>query len=814
MQRGSVMLASTPRAALAVRAAAAVAVTVCLALLMWWGLAGPSQQAEVAAAAELRASEAAMAEARSLAAALSHGSATSVAALEAVHSPHVVRLASLSGAPELAFTSSTLAASAMPFVRCERLYRTGEHFRLLAECLPFAARGALMMVEPAGVSLSQCRADAALALALGRAGFLVIVTARDPWPCAPHLGQVDHFVRLGPSVFVQVRRTQLVSLLGYIAPGALVPAPILLMGPVTSRGEQLDTDALHRSGSRVVVVGAAGSSWSEVAARSGDSDEDALLLWAACRSSVAAVVMRDTAGASALANLPCGQAATECASAEGRKVAVMAPRLARGTPGAAMGTDDAEAAQIASLLASMPPLGGWSDAVGAPGGAGPGAPVAASATQGCSAKAAANGVESNGPGASRSSSEADDGRPAERSALRLAGTSLSPLLRVPVARPDCADVHGLALVQWLLRCMPGRRGLFVQSRTMMWDTMLFQRPQHMARALANRNALVLYMSMGRVMGLLRQAPGAPGVFLADESMSLDAVAGGAVVSLYSTMYWLEADAASRLEAAGNVAVYEYIDAIDSAITYEHSDRLIALRDQSSSSASVVVYTAAALRSDLRGLRKGAELAFVPNGVYPPMYAPSDSSPVPGSIADLVRSGRPMVGYFGAVASWIWQELLVELARAVPEADFVIIGPAYAPAHIPPASTLPPNLRYLGGVPAQDLVLYARHWAVGIIPFRHGDIARTTSPLKLFEYFALGLPVVVTDNMAECTKFDVVRGAADPPGFAAQVRAALEETHDENLRTRIRALAEANSWDHRADDLLAAAARSISARNSS
>ncbi|KAA0153529.1 hypothetical protein FNF31_04688 [Cafeteria roenbergensis] len=729
-------------------------------------------------------------------------------ALESVHSAGVARLARLSGASERELAASGLAEVSMPFVRCEEQYSSKEVFRMLAECLPFAPRGALLMVNAEGTTLAQCKDDLGLALALGRAGFLVVLSGQAPWPCAPYKAGVEDFVRVGPSAYVQSRVYQIPAIVGDIGRDDLVPAPVLLMGSPTSSGEQLDADALHRSGSRVVVVAREGEGWSDSAARSGASDDEAFLLWAVCRSSVSAVVMRHAGGAAALADVPCNRAVRAGPGAAASRVALLSPTLAAGTDGSVLERHDAEAAQLAALLGSMPPLGGWSDAVGEAGGAGPGArtPAAASDSGQAATSAAA------GEGAASAGSLGDAAATGEGSGPTvLAGSGDRPLLTVPLVRAACAEVHGTALNAWLLRCLPGRRGLFVQSHTIRWDMMLFQRPQHMARAMANRNALVLYVGLGRVLGLLKQAPGAPGVFLADPALKLDAIAGGAVITLYSTMHWLEPDAAARLEAAGNVAVYEYIDAIDSAITHGNSPRLVALRDQSSASASVVVYTAAALRPELRAPRPGAQLAFVPNGVYPPMFDVASDAPVPDQVADLVQSGRPTVGYFGAVANWIWQELVVEVARAVPEADFLIIGPAYPPATIPAASTLPRNLRYLGGVPAQDLVLFARHWSVGIIPFRHGDIARTTSPLKLFEYFALGLPVVVTDNMVECTKFDVVRKASEPPEFAAQVRAALRDFQDENLRSRIRLLAEANSWDRRADALLAAVGRAAASR---
>ena len=699
--------------------------------------------------------------------------------MRTLHPTEVVNLSRLSGAHETAFATSKVAPEAVPFVRCGDHYDQSQHFRILAECLPFAPRGALVMVLQDESSEETCHDDVALATALGRAGFLVLVRAHAPWACSPKESWTGHYIRLAPSTFLQVQEARLRSMQGVFSEDELLPAPHLLMGDLTSLPGKPDTDALRSSGAHVVVVARRGLRWSHEAARAGAA-EHGFLLWAACRASVSAVLVRGKASAADMQATSCGS-----------KVRLMSPDLPRPRGADAIPIHDVEAARITALLGDLPQLSGWTDPRSEPGAETGGAPPPK-----CDEDGQGGGV-----------------RGAGAKACPLEQPSLSSRLPLPVVRAPCESTHTTAFVPWLLRCLPGRRGLFVQSHTVSWDMMLFQRPQHMARAMANRNALVLYVGIARVLGLLREAPGAPGVFLGDERIGMWMLKGGAVISLYSTWAIQGVEAAKTLESVGNVAVYEYIDAIDPEISADLAPQLLQLRDASFACASVLAVTARELLDHVGPVRPGVQVKLVPNGVYLPMYEFQADDAVPDAIRDFVASDKPIVGYFGAIAPWIWLELITSVAKLLPEVNFVIIGPAYHPLHLPDASELPSNLRFLGGVPAADLVLYARHWSAGIIPFRHGDIARTTSPLKLFEYFALGLPVVATDSMVECTRFDVVHGASTEAEFASAIEAAIGESKDEDFRNHVLALAEENSWDRRADDMIEAIMAAASFRNS-
>ena len=75
-----------------------------------------------------------------------------------------------------------------------------------------------------------------------------------------------------------------------------------------------------------------------------------------------------------------------------------------------------------------------------------------------------------------------------------------------------------------------------------------------------------------------------------------------------------------------------------------------------------------------------------------------------------------------------------------------------------------------------LPTYASKFDVCTIPFLINDITQATSPLKLFEYMALGKPIVTTD-MRECRKYESVMIAKDKNEFVSLIENAISMEKD-------------------------------------
>jgi GT2 family glycosyltransferase len=155
--------------------------------------------------------------------------------------------------------------------------------------------------------------------------------------------------------------------------------------------------------------------------------------------------------------------------------------------------------------------------------------------------------------------------------------------------------------------------------------------------------------------------------------------------------------------------------------------------------------------------------------------------------------KPIVGYFGAIADWLDLDLIAAVARLRPAYSFVLIGDVQE-RDVSQIEALP-NVFLLGRKPYADIPSYLHGFDVCTIPFLLNDVTQATDPVKLYEYFSLGKPVVATDmpELSQCAGLLYIAHDADQ--FAAQIDAALAESGP-HLAARRRDFAAANTWSSR------------------
>ena len=95
--------------------------------------------------------------------------------------------------------------------------------------------------------------------------------------------------------------------------------------------------------------------------------------------------------------------------------------------------------------------------------------------------------------------------------------------------------------------------------------------------------------------------------------------------------------------------------------------------------------------------------------------------------------------------------------------------------------------------------------VGIIPFIKNQITYVTSPLKLYEYLAAGIPVVTT-AMPECEGIPGVFVASSQEEFDKGLSWGLKVKKDKTRIDEALTFARENTWAARADILLEAISR--------
>ena len=180
--------------------------------------------------------------------------------------------------------------------------------------------------------------------------------------------------------------------------------------------------------------------------------------------------------------------------------------------------------------------------------------------------------------------------------------------------------------------------------------------------------------------------------------------------------------------------------------------------------------------------------LIGNGVEASRFASAPPAPLPGDPA------WPAIGYVGSIHSWFDLPLVRSLARALPNARIVLVGPA-PPALAPElraAEREAPNLRWLGARPYGEVPGLVRAFRVGIIPFRRTPLTEAVNPVKLYEYAAAGVPCVTTRFTDEVDGWrEAARVAESDEAFVSEVRAALEAPAGREV---LQAFARRHDWE--------------------
>lgn len=209
-------------------------------------------------------------------------------------------------------------------------------------------------------------------------------------------------------------------------------------------------------------------------------------------------------------------------------------------------------------------------------------------------------------------------------------------------------------------------------------------------------------------------------------------------------------------------------------------------------ATGAVVTAAGLGRGLRARRPDLPVALIRNGVDAERFERGAAEgPRP---ADVPAAGRPVVGFVGALYEWIDWGLIEEVARALPELDFVLVGPHDRRGAVRRLAGLR-NVHLLGPRPYGRVPAYIAAFDVCWVPFRQDAVGLAANPVKVYEYLALGKPVVSTP-VADVESFGALLAVARTPAeMVGKLRAALQQAP--GAAEARRAFARQNTWRARA-----------------
>jgi len=158
--------------------------------------------------------------------------------------------------------------------------------------------------------------------------------------------------------------------------------------------------------------------------------------------------------------------------------------------------------------------------------------------------------------------------------------------------------------------------------------------------------------------------------------------------------------------------------------------------------------------------------------------------------------KPRIGLVGYLdARIIDTELLCFLADRYPEWSVILIGPRFRYFSKFKSLTKRNNVYFLGEKENYRVPLYIKNLDVCIIPYVINEFTNNISPLKLYEYLALGKPVIST-KLEEVQKFkDIIKVSDDTEDFIKNISLALKEKDVEIVNKRLD-FARENSWTER------------------
>jgi hypothetical protein len=213
-------------------------------------------------------------------------------------------------------------------------------------------------------------------------------------------------------------------------------------------------------------------------------------------------------------------------------------------------------------------------------------------------------------------------------------------------------------------------------------------------------------------------------------------------------------------------------------------------------ADAVTAVSAGLVERLKAAGAG-EVTLLGNGVDYDMF---QSSAAAGPPDDMKALGHPVIGYAGAIAQWFDFELVETIAGRFPGGTVALVGPVFREVEerAEKLADKRRNVVFLGEKKYDRLGAYLSSMDVCMIPLEANELRRLADPNKLYEYAAVGRPIVTMAFSEYIASLDgLVYVARSRAEFVDRVEEALGGGCDGEA---LREFARARSWQSRADEM--------------
>ena len=243
-------------------------------------------------------------------------------------------------------------------------------------------------------------------------------------------------------------------------------------------------------------------------------------------------------------------------------------------------------------------------------------------------------------------------------------------------------------------------------------------------------------------------------------------------------------------------VYEYID--DLSLFYYYTDAMKHKHYELIRNADLTVCTARALLEDARPFAK--ELLLSPNAGDYAFFHENRDCPMEPSLPEKIRKYECVLGYYGCLASWFDYDCVMEVARKMPQRCFVLVGYCFDGTISRLQEAKLENIILYPAQPYQKLHSFVSAFDIQTIPLVINEITKATSPVKLFEYMAVGKPIL-TSAMPECLQYKSATIYQDADDFIEKVRKLMDIRNDPEYQKQMDLEARNNTWEARVNDIV-------------
>ncbi|MDF2867737.1 MAG: glycosyltransferase [Gammaproteobacteria bacterium] len=337
--------------------------------------------------------------------------------------------------------------------------------------------------------------------------------------------------------------------------------------------------------------------------------------------------------------------------------------------------------------------------------------------------------------------------------------------------------------------------LIVYLPFLSWNIPLYQRPQHLALALGEQDFLFLFITNNTLDNIHTIKKLGKNCFLVPPSLYNGILSLQRKKTLFTYSNPAKIFSIKMIDEhlkRGDNVIYDYLDDLNEEIFGPIDDYVLDRHKYMLSNERVICLTTANKLFNEAQKYRTKNVFLAENAVDLHHYA---NLKQPIERLEKIK-GSKIIGYFGALSAWVDFELIIKLASQNPDKYILLIGYVYDKTIDKYHLERYENIIITGTIPYHILPNYAQYFDVSVIPFLINETTLATSPLKLFEYMALGKPIVTT-ALPECRKYKSPFIANTHEEFITLVNQALALSLDNDYFKILQQEAQHNSWEARA-----------------